>query len=88
MILPFLYNSEVLNTRVSRITLIRGLISWTSILSYSFYLFHQNIMHLVKNFVVEDLSGVVAIIIMYPICYGIYMMYEKPMTSLREKFNR
>ena len=88
MVLPFLYNSEFLNTRVARIALIRDLISWTSILSYSFYLFHQNIMHLVKSFVAEDFSGVVAIFVMYPICYGIYMMYEKPMTSLREKFNR
>lgn len=88
MFLPFLYKSEFLNKGVANIAVIRDLIFWTSILSYSFYLFHQNIMFLVKRLLIEDFSGVIAIFVMYPICYAIYIIYEKPMTSLREKFNR
>jgi len=87
LLLPYLFYSNFINEILPRNQLILTIISWTSILSYSFYLFHQNINQLIHWIFNFDHNGILALLVMYPLCYLIYSFYEKPMTNLREKFN-
>jgi len=88
MCLPFLYNSKRLERVLSRNGVIKALIVWTSILSYSFYLFHQNINAFLRGYFSDLDSAIIALVVLYPFSYLLYVIYEKPLTSLREKFNK
>lgn len=79
-LLEIKYNNE------NSINLIQKFIIWSSILSYSFYLFHMNIYNLINIFNLSaHIDFPLKLITMYFLCYFIYNVFEKPITELREK---
>ena len=86
LMLPFLSESDIINNGILKVSLLRKFITWTSILSYSFYLFHMNLFHLVQFFNLNDLTFYISLVVLYIFSYFIYLLYEKPMTDLRRKF--
>jgi len=85
--LPFLNLSRVTNSGILALAPIRSFITWTSILSYSFYLFHMNIFHFIQNLKLGGPTYIISLLALYLVSYVIYKFYEKPLTNLRAKFN-
>jgi peptidoglycan/LPS O-acetylase OafA/YrhL len=85
--IPFFQTSRFINQRLTRIKGLAPFIVWTSILSYSFYLFHTNIIHFVQGFNLGSYTFLISLVVLYPMSFVIYHIYEKPLTNLRAKFN-
>jgi peptidoglycan/LPS O-acetylase OafA/YrhL len=87
LLIPFLDSSDLINVSLSKFKYLRNFIVWSSILSYSFYLFHMNIYQLVEFFYKGFGLFPIKLISLYIVSYYVYKFYEKPVTDLREKFN-
>ena len=85
LIIPFLYKNEFAILQKKYLEFIKGFITWTSILSYTFFLFHINIDQLV-DYYFETAGFLLQLIFLYSLSFIIYMIYEKPFTNLRERF--
>ncbi|GAB5539202.1 MAG: acyltransferase [Salibacteraceae bacterium] len=86
--LPYFKHAKVFNHWFKQIPGLALFITWSSILSYSFYLFHQNIFHFLLELDLELSIFWVALACMYPLSYVLYVAYEKPLTQLRARFTR
>ena len=82
--IPYLLKIKYKNE--NNLSLIQKFIIWSSVLSYSFYLFHMNIYNLIN---IVKLSAYIdfplKLITIYFLCYLVYNLFEKPITELREK---
>ena len=86
LMLPFLSESELVSKGWLNSFILKDFITWTSILSYSFYLFHMNIFQFVHSFQLGKWSFFVTLLLLYPLAFLLYTLYEKPSTDLRRKF--
>ena len=86
MLIPFVESSTFINIRIKKIKSLYFFITWTSILTYSIYLIHGDIF--IINFNLSEIPTVILhFTIIYVISFILYIFYEHPMTSLREKFS-
>jgi len=84
--IPYIELSKFFNNTVKAIRPIYLFFTWTSILTYSFYLIHASIFLIHFN-VSEYLNVIMHAIILYVAAFFIYIFYEHPMMSLRENFS-
>ncbi|MDA8021179.1 MAG: acyltransferase, partial [Thermoanaerobaculia bacterium] len=87
LLLPF----SVYQTRSSGRSRLRTCIAWISILSYSMYLLHLNMIRLVQAFFSQRYwltQFILYWVLCFSLSYLVYVLYERRMTALREKLAR
>lgn len=84
--IPFLEQSPLINISLKKLKPLYFFFTWTSILTYSMYLLHQDIYRLHLG-VPYFLELVIQMFILYTISFIVYRLYEHPMMSLREDFS-
>jgi len=83
---PFITDSSFINQKLYKIMPFSQFIVWTSILSYSFYLFHFNVFHSVQDIYSGPGLLILKIVALYLFSFFLYKLYEKPFTDLRNNF--
>lgn len=83
--IPYWHSGKFIKFNLSKVKLLNWSITWLSILSYGLYLFHLNISHFTSSFYNGVLKFPFDLLLGLLICYLIHILYEKPMTSLRDQ---
>lgn len=84
--IPYLATSKFLNKKIASWPIFSNVIIWTSILSYSFYLFHQNVFHFSRSTIFLKDYFALQLLLLTVISLLLYHLFEKPVTDLRDKF--
>lgn len=85
-LIPFMESSMYIKN-LSSCKLFYGIITWTSILTYSIYLIHLFIFKISLPFESIIVNRLIYIFLIYSVSYLIYNYFEHPMIKLREKKN-
>lgn len=83
--IPYWHSGQFIKFKLSKVKLFNWCITWLSILSYGLYLFHLNISHFTSLFYNGVFKFPFDLVLGLVICYFIHIVYEKPMTSLRDQ---
>jgi len=86
LMVPFIENSEFVNIHVKSIKLFHVFFTWTSILTYALYLIHMDV-YRIRPFDSEAANNLLHIFLLYSVSLILYVFYEHPFMSLRDKFS-
>ncbi len=84
--IPFIEVSAFVNRKVKSVKPIYIFITWTSILTYSIYLVHMDVLKFARYWS-PHFGTAVGILLIYLVSMLLFLVYEYPMMSLREKFS-
>jgi peptidoglycan/LPS O-acetylase OafA/YrhL len=87
VIIPFVEQSAFLNNRLRNVKPLYYFFTWTSVLTYSFYLIHAEIYAIPLGNLPLGLNLTIQITLLYVICFLAYAFFEHPMLSLRDNFS-
>lgn len=82
--IPFFESSNFIKD-VSKVKILFVFFTWTSILTYSIYLLHMFVFNISIPFLVGYWKLVAQLVLLYSISFLIFILYEHPMTKLRDK---
>jgi peptidoglycan/LPS O-acetylase OafA/YrhL len=87
LLIPFVEQSTVLNIKLRKVKPVYQFFTWTSILTYSIYLLHMEVLNIPMNYVPSFLILTIQIIVLYLVCFLVYAFFEHPALSLREQLS-
>ena len=86
VIIPFMEQSQWINQSIRQIKPLYYLLTWISVLTYSLYLIHMDVFHLVW-----DVSPLMNLLLqtglLFSICFTVYALFEHPAMTLRNELS-
>lgn len=87
LMIPFIEQSAFINNKLKNIKPLYFFVTWTSVLTYSIYLLHMEVFQIPLDNLPLWINLVIQTLILYLICFIVFIYYEHPMLNLRDRFS-